>query len=733
MLVSQSTQITVISVIQSILPLQINQFINDLLKAGKISEILYLRKKNLSFQFSSNLKELLQMIPKHVSLSSFTELMMFYLEKERNLLSFQNHHQHSSTSSSQTAYLHKMLLAVREVYQRCKLHCLSVSQSSTSVVSNDDDGNRSSTETVDMFDPIRVSFDICPILTTLFASTSFVIVDDDDDNNDSSDFIDDRDIDNDNHNIQQEKDILLQEIKQFQNHLKVILLSKELLELSAISLSEIIEIEMKGLLFHCLKTVSVSELSFFISTKLIVFLNHFHCNCDELLFEWIEENIQEYLLSTGGKEDEDISQEESFSIHPHLSSIEEKAVNIASLSRIITVLSNVKNPINATTMLLKVFNIPMIESLSIFHQTSSEAPSVTLSDQLLALGSTLSKTVDSPLYDSLSESMRLFRMKCISLRYGIESFDLKDRDHLSAALSIILNSIEISLVQRLEDVLAFAMDGNTMRIDCSPVLLRMLISFFQSSTSSLSSSNDAEGNQLKEFLAKIPKSLLSSSHLVIDAITFCCDQINYHCDNNIIVNDDEDEDVNTKMDEEERKEIKDGLQQYTTGCIRLLEYSDDTSSSLTTGLLNSASSMQTNNHQFSKPHLSSVNIHLLSDLKKIHQLQVNFDMYLNLYNVRSSNDCKKIIETITTETINKWKKTSGSLVSSASASSEDQALSSLCNDCLKLKKICSILQCSSQIYVLFVSKLLLAAGKKVSKLFYSFTSVILISFLLFRF
>jgi hypothetical protein len=364
-------------------------------------------------------------------------------------------------------------------------------------------------------------------------------------------------------------------------------------------------------------------------------------------------------------------------------------------------------------MLLKVFNIPMIESLSIFHQTISDSSSVTLSDQLLALGSMLCKSVDSPLYDSLSESMRLFCMKCISLRYGIESFDLKDRDHLSSALSIILNSSEISLVQRLDDLLAFAMDGNTMRIDCSPVLLRMLISFFQSSTVSFTTDND--GNQLKEFLDKIPKSLLSSSHLVVDAITFCCDQLNNYCDNNIILGEDDNE--NSKLDEEGKKEIKERLQQYTSGCIKLLEYSDDFSSSVTTtsaSLLNSSTSAQVNNHQFTKPHLSTVNIHLLSDLKKIHQLQANFDVYLNLYNVKSTSDCKKMIEAISTETVTKWKKSTGSLVSSATASLEDQALSSLLNDCLKLKKISSILQCSSQVYVLFVSKLLLATGKKVS-------------------
>jgi hypothetical protein len=675
-------------------------------------EVLHLRKKNLSFQFSSNLKELLRLIPKGVSLSSFTDLMMFYLEKERSLLSFQS--QQNAYSSAKTSYLHKMLLAAGEIYQRCKFHCLTASQSSC--VISQEEGNRSAVENNDMYDPIRDSYDICPMLTTLFASASFMVSGNDDD--DDSDFIDERQDDDDDHhrhqNIQQEKDLLLQEIKEFQNHLKVILLSKELLGLSSISLSEIMEIEMKGLLFHCLKTVPLADLSSFISMKLVGFLNHFHSNCDELLFEWIEESIQDYLLTTGGKEDGDISQEESFSVNPRLSSNDEKAVNIASLSRIIIVLSSVKNPINATTMMFKVFNIPMIESLSIFHQTNSDSSSVTLSDQLLALGSMLCKSVDSPLYDSLSESMRLFCMKCISLRYGIESFDLKDRDHLSSALSIILNSSEISLVQRLDDLLAFAMDGNTMRIDCSPVLLRMLISFFQSSTVSFTTDND--GNQLKEFLDKIPKSLLSSSHLVVDAITFCCDQINNYCDNNIIVGEDDDE--NSKLDEEGKKEIKERLQQYASGCIKLLEYSEDFSSSLTTtsvSLLNSSStSAQANNHQFTKPHLSSVNIHLLSDLKKIHQLQANFDVYLNLYNVKSTSDCKKMIEIISTETVTKWKKSMGSLVSSASASSEDQSLSSLINDCLKLKKISSVLQCSSQVYVLFVSKLLLAAGKKVS-------------------
>lgn len=671
-------------------PLDVKGFIEVLLLKGKINEVLFLYEHLIGFAFPNNMTSLISSVPKNSPIDLLTDLFVYYIETERE----KRFNALAAVKSNNQDCLTKILVITTELFQRGRDQSLAV-----------DDNEAVITKA---FHTCSQLLQVCKATIIMPAQEIGTAFDENVENNQTQ-------------SIQR----LVSKLMQFEEYLKIVLLSRSILKIPY-SLEEVMASGLKGLLFSCMNQLSVENLSDFIRGPLTEFLTHFPSDNEvsSLLNDWVEMSIQDYLLTSSSflesGEDEDEKDHSEEDVHEKRN-LEKFQQCLEALLRLTTVLSCLQDRWKGTSLLMKVLNIPSIELLCI-QDTSGR-----LISDLMELGKSLSEKVNGAVYDQLSEAIRLFRMKCIALRYQIQSFDIKDRDHLIFVISIILNSNHRN---KVEDAFCFAIDeSSSVRIDCKPALIRILIHFLQTTdfnTESTESSLITDYDErLKNLVEKIPAFMVTI--ILEDVLSFCVDEVNDSCDNNKLIMDEWEGD-----DDKERKKIT--LQRYSKGCIKLLEYYQDitTASSKTINQnvlartqhpaqssLNPADGMiPTNgNVNVKSVHKSSLltDSRLLQGLKNIFQLQSAFNVYLNLQNMKSSADCKKLIENLAADIVTRWKK-ANQPTGSNSKTGNEWDVNQLVNECFSLKKICSILDASCQIYVFHIAKSLIGLGKKVRKI-----------------
>jgi hypothetical protein len=721
---------------KSFLPLEVENTIETFFSDGRLKEILFLRNKNIFAELPLSspttgvhldggddelLGQLLKRIPEIVPIDLMRDIFLTQLEKERSsvlsVLSQRSQgeeeddiYQQDNELMIQEAFLERVFIITQELFGRCRTQSL---KKHSAVCENSS-----------VYNPIEHSYQTCVSILNFYYSLSFGSL-----NKDSSEEQD--------NSVAQDLTQLIHEISQFQNYLKILLLSTQILKYPEFKfqcdLDDIISGGMKGLLFQVFDEFPLVQLKDFIAEKVDQFTGFFpDCDLDNLLKDWVESSIQQYLLDFNlidglgvdtSQNDMKISENTDLDYRNarNYEINQKKNKELPILLRIILVLCCVKDSaIQQTLLLLKFFQIPSLEMICNLEKETvvgAEQPQQgrKLTDLLLSLSNALLLKVDGSLNDSLLEAVRLFRMKCISLSYHIESFDVKDPYQLSYVVSIILNSKHISPATYLQDAIAFAMDGNTMRIDCRPSLIRIILHAIQEIDLSAETNNNSSSNNdttdLKLLLKQIPKFLFMK--IFDDLVFYCCDQVNELCGNNKIFLDSD-----YVIEETTEEALKLFLQRTCRGCIKLIEFVND---ELLYGNAAAAASDYSTRTNRSSAKENTKYSQTLTEMKKISQLQSNFQVYLNLKNLNAVTDCKTLIEALAGEIVNKWKK-----ATSSSINSVETDVLALFNDCLKLKKICSVLNHSSQVYVLFITKQLIGLGKKVRLLslfcaFFSFS------------
>lgn len=151
-----------------------------------------------------------------------------------------------------------------------------------------------------------------------------------------------------------------------------------------------------------------------------------------------------------------------------------------SLSRLVSVVSLIKDPHRRVTSLLLLFQVPAVDvneerpvavqqsDSPLSNNSASDDPrghSEGTIDRLCALAQAVCPLVEPVSSEALREAMRLHRIKTLAASYGVVSFDPRDRHQIRAVASVI--ALKAERTHALRDAMEFASSWGTDSADLS--------------------------------------------------------------------------------------------------------------------------------------------------------------------------------------------------------------------------------------------------------------------------
>lgn len=516
-------------------------------------------------------------------------------------------------------------------------------------------------------------------------------------------------LENDSNEVVRKIILLKNELSTMQKYLQLQILFKKLFHIE-ISYSEMINVGCEGLLFERLDNIAEHELQYFINDKFPAAVNIFHLKLDETLIKWIEESLENCLITSDETNESDS----------------------CSLTRLILVLSCLKSPNHQAASLLRIFQIPSLESMCSIPELGSVLESVqvpkticgssgmnNIGCRLCDIVDDVLDSVDSVLREQLTEAVRLFRIKLIAKMYNVVNFQMKNVEHMMAAVSLIINSRNNKGC--VEDAMKIAVDRGLLRVDIKASLVRVIIDSIQSPLNDyedlkieLAEVVDMDFKSLDydfQFIFNfIPRELITV--VIEDCVTHCLDKVEDLSSRIVSMNHNKDELRITKRE----------IVLFTKGAIKLIEkYLDivHKCSESDAISLENANQLKKSFHPAKHGEFKHLcTLELLQEFKRMLRLQYYYDIFISLSQLKKETANKILLENLSNNLVMQWLKQT----SSSSAFNENPTqlikdeVSRLFSECNKLKRICGLLHLNPQVYVVSIIKQMINSGKKVKQM-----------------
>eukprot|EP01033_Poteriospumella_lacustris_P010160 gene10160-7247_t len=253
------------------------------------------------------------------------------------------------------------------------------------------------------------------------------------------------------------------------------------------SLEEVHEAGIEGIVFERLDSATALDVQPMASEAIPQLAYSLGLVKDDLLLKWLQTTIESSILN----EDEN---DETFVI----------------VEKLVYVSLCIEDAKQASEAALRLFQIPQLEKL--LKRMGS------VGVQIVERASDLCVQLTDARGEKLHEALRSYRLKVIAAKYGIEAFDIRDKNHVMMLVSIICNNrVDTHWV---EDLHYCAYDRGMVRLELHSVLIRILVS------------EDADANESVELLrvlfVRLPDTLMVT--VIDDAIKALVSEFNDVCD-----------------------------------------------------------------------------------------------------------------------------------------------------------------------------------------------------------
>lgn len=421
--------------------------------------------------------------------------------------------------------------------------------------------------------------------------------------------------------------------------------------------AEVLARGLNGLLFERLWTVQESTLVEDIQSHVVPLLQYFDTNVDLLLLKWVELSIEQKVIvvDAGGKSDNDnASLDGSFHAQDADDCDNDDETDQISLTRLMMGTSVVGDSSLRAKAILLLLQVPSVDTVatckrrsrfcsrsfddgsvqeslgSAFGEVDGEAG---IADRLRALALEVIPQVESALRDSLTEALRLQRIKSLASQYGIESLDPRDKNQIRKAASLISAQYEsdASIRDAIEVVQAWSMAN----FDLTALLTRALV--HRATATGTDDFIDMHREDIiKAALADVPRARLTA--VAEDTLTCLLGMLDEFVGNAAV--DDVLKDTLGESDVSVRREMGMICESAITIVSWYLEEARNTEAA-NSGICNRIDAPAT----LSAEVIPSIWIDndILNNLKRIRSLQSEFCIYLNMSKLLDANESKSIL------------------------------------------------------------------------------------------
>ena len=225
---------------------------------------------------------------------------------------------------------------------------------------------------------------------------------------------------------------------------------------------------IKGIVFNILWSFDISGLESHIKLVIIPLLKEYKEDFNAVLADWITVNVNKKLLFYDATVDNVDADEDSYDSCSDAGGDDDN--NLLRLLMTVNLLDNYDTKVKLILLLLSV---PSIEK----YPTSPFLAFDTGGEYLIDLANRLigchEENSNYNLKESLTEAIRLYRMKTIARVYGIRGIDPRNPRHVRAAVALI--SANTVGAQPIMDAMDFINAWSTANYDMSGMLTRALV------------------------------------------------------------------------------------------------------------------------------------------------------------------------------------------------------------------------------------------------------------------
>jgi hypothetical protein len=264
---------------------------------------------------------------------------------------------------------------------------------------------------------------------------------------------------------------------------------------------------LKSILSIRLKTHLISDLQDDIAMRIRPLMDSYQANVDQMLLDWILYSVDHSVVLLTNEEEE---------IRPEFEETFEEPRNV-HIRRLVLVSSSIQVPnfqAQAVICLLQTLTLPSAGAQIDPSEVMDEEALGELFHHLETSIQQIHGRVSNTIADSLDEALRSYKLRQLSLKYKIRSFNSRDSRQVRDAIDLILSKIHIPT--SIPDALCFAEGYSTSGIDISNILVKALIHRLLPISTTRLDTLDKE-NLVRSALEKIP---LQRALVVFEDVTF---------------------------------------------------------------------------------------------------------------------------------------------------------------------------------------------------------------------